>query len=198
VHQSLLCERSPYFAAATKEHWKEGQEHRIPLPDDSSLAVGLYVQWIYAGKIFSRPSKEEADDKSSCDEQTLLVEAFIFGEKVQDGQFKDAIVDSILTAINDPGKDGKLWYPGGQIVDRAYEGTPEGSPLRMLMVDIYVKHGSRGLLHKISNIDFVKDLAGDLYIDRKFSPRLDTIGPKRKNCQYHHHGKERPCYNRTV
>jgi hypothetical protein len=66
------------------------------------------------------------------------------------------------------------------------------------MVDIYVNRGNRGWLHRIRNIDFVKDLAGDLYNDRRLSPRSDTIGPERRSCQYHHHGKEKSCYNRTM
>jgi hypothetical protein len=84
VYQNRLYERSPYFAAATKEDWKEGQEHRIPLPDDNPSGVGLYIQWIYGGRIFSRPSERESEinDKPIYNETSLLVEGFIFGEKI--------------------------------------------------------------------------------------------------------------------
>jgi hypothetical protein len=110
IHQNFLCERSLYLAAATKEHWKQWQEHRVPLPDDDCLAVGMYVQWTYGRKIFSRPSRGQADDKLVCDEHSLLVDAFIFGEKIQDGLFMDAIIDSIIASINVRGKDVRFRY----------------------------------------------------------------------------------------
>jgi hypothetical protein len=162
VHQDLLCARSPYFVAAAKEDWKEGQERRVPLLHDKYAAVGLYVQWIYGGKIFSRPSKGDVDYSPTHGEIPDLVDAFVFGEKIQDGDFKDAVIDSVTASINVPDKDGKCWYPVGPVVDRAYEGTPEGSPLRRLMVDIHLHHGRRQWLDGATNIDFVKDLAGEL------------------------------------
>jgi len=36
VHERLLCEHSAFFRLAVKEEWREGQERRIPLPDDHS------------------------------------------------------------------------------------------------------------------------------------------------------------------
>lgn len=51
------------------------------------------------------------------------MEGFIFGEKIQDEDFKDAIIDAITVPINDPGKDDLFRYPSGTTVERAYEGT---------------------------------------------------------------------------
>jgi hypothetical protein len=198
VHQDLLCARSPYFAAAAKEHWKEGQERRVPLLHDKYVAVGLYVQWIYGGKIFSRPSKGDGDHNPAHSEVSDLVEAFVFGEKIQDGDFKDAVIDSVIASINIPGKDGKCWYPVGPVIDRAYEGTPEGSPLRRLMVDIHLHHGRRDWLDRATNIDFVKDLAGDLYVDRDCKRRVNPTAAHLKSCGYHQHGKDGLCYSEVT
>lgn len=201
VHQQRLCERSPYFTAAAKADWKEGREHRVPLPYDNPSAVGLYIQWIYSGKIFTRPGKQEGEieDKPTYSEALLLVEGFIFGDKVQDGDFKDAIVDAMIASINTTGKDDKHWYPSGPAVDRAYEGTPEGSPLRKLMVDIHVNHGGREWLEGVTNVEFVKDLAEDLYIDRESTAfRTNPTASHLKSCRYHHHGAEGPCYSESV
>jgi hypothetical protein len=173
VHQYLLYARSPYFAAAAKEDWKEGQERRVPLLHDKYVAVGLYVQWIYGGNIFSRPSKEDGDHSAAHSQVSDLVEAFVFGEKLQDGDFKDAVIDSVIASINVPGKDGKCWCPVGPVIDRAYEGTPEGSPLRRRIVDILLHHGHRDWHDRATNIDFVKDLAGDLYVDRGCTRRVN-------------------------
>lgn len=195
VHQDLLCKQSPYFAAAAEEKWKEGQEHRIPLQCDNPRTIGLYVQWIYGGKIYSRLREERAEDDPTYNELSLLVEAFIFGEMVQDGRFKDVVIDSLIASINTPGKEGKRWYPSGPMVDRAYEGTPEGSPLRKLMVDIYAHHGNRHRLDGSKDIEFLKDLAGELYVDRERYLLHDPTKMDLKSCRYHHHGEGQPCYS---
>jgi hypothetical protein len=54
VHKDLLCKSSAFFASAIKEEWKEGQEHCIPLPDDSLSIVDLYIHWVYSSRVFSR------------------------------------------------------------------------------------------------------------------------------------------------
>lgn len=197
VHQKRLCERSPYFATAAKKDWKEGQEHRISLPCDSTVAVGLYIQWIYGGKIFTRPGKGGAEDKDKAtySETSLLVEAFIFGEKIQDGDFKDAVLDAIIVSIHDSGKDHQFRYPSSTTVERAYEGTPEGSPLRKLMVDIHAHHGSRQWLDGLNCIEFVKDLVGELFIGRQQLFLHNPTVMHSNGCQYHHHGKDYPCYS---
>jgi hypothetical protein len=201
VHQQRLCERSLYFAATTKEDWKEGQEHRVPLPYDNPSAVGLYIQWIYGGRIFTRLGKQESEieDKRTYSETSLLVEGFIFGERVQDGSFRDAVIDAMIVSINTTGKDDKHRYPSGPVVDRAYEGTPEGSPLRKLMVDIHVNHGSREWLEGVTNIDFVKDLAEALYIDRECTAlRTNPTASHLESCGYHHHGADGRCYSEMM
>ncbi|KAM0721339.1 hypothetical protein Q7P37_003043 [Cladosporium fusiforme] len=126
VHEALLSERSQFFASATKEDWEEGREHRVPLPDDTP-----------------DPAEEREEDKRSknAHEFDLLISSFVFGEKVQDGDFKDAIIDALIHAVAMQDEAGKRWYPTGKWTTQAYSGTPEGSPIRRLLVDMYVFHG---------------------------------------------------------
>ena len=63
VHKALLCEASDFFASALKEEWKEGQKHRVPLPDDDSSVVDLYVQWLYTRRIVIRERSVEEEKK---------------------------------------------------------------------------------------------------------------------------------------
>lgn len=157
----------------------------------------MYVQWIYGGGIFTRPGRGgvEDKDKATYSETSLLVEGLIFGEKIQDGDFKDAILDAIIVSINDPGEDDLFWYPSRTTVERAYEGTPEGLPLRKLMIDIHAHHGSRQWLDGLNYIEFVKDLVGELFVGRQHLLLHNPSLMHSDGCQYHHHGEYRSCYS---
>jgi hypothetical protein len=192
VHEELLCNNSSFFASASKKEWLENQKHRISLPDDDPRIVDLYLQWIYSGRIFSRQSTDGGPGDGK--EFDLLIDGFVFGEKVQNGDFKDAVVDALIESFAVTDKKGQRWCPATPWVDRAYAGTPEGSPLRRLLVAIYVIHGTKTWLHGMTTIDFLADLAGRLMEDRRALPRPNTTELDLSPCCYHHHGDDGSCY----
>jgi hypothetical protein len=206
VHETLLSERSEFFASASKAEWKEGQEHRVPLPDDTPSIVDLYVQWTYSGKILSRktPVEEEgADEQERKNESAfdLLIGGFVFGEKIQDGNFKDAVLDALVHTVTTPNEKGVCWYPTKSWVDQAYVGTPEGSPIRRLLVDMYTYHGKADWLDGQKNVDFLADLAGCLLTKRRNNQQQqqqEPSGPEVNGCKYHHHGEEGGCYSDKI
>jgi hypothetical protein len=209
VHEALLSERSEFFTSASKEEWKEGQEHRVPLPDDTPSVVDLYVQWIYSGRVLSGrtlggkiPVKEEADGEEckNGSQFDLLIGGFVFGEKIQDGGFKDAVVDALIHTVRTPDEKGVCWYPTKSWVDQAYVGTPEGSPFRRLLVDMYKYHGRDDWLDDQKNVDFLAELAGDLLMDKRKKQQeyQDPTDQEVSGCQYHHHGKEGACYGDKI
>jgi hypothetical protein len=161
--------------------------------------VDLYIHWVYSGKIFSRKSlqeeEEDVKERRSADESSVLVRAYVFGEKIQDGDFQDAIIDALVHSIAMPDKSGKCWYPGASQVDQAYKGTPEGSPLRRFLVDMHMFYGDSKWLHGPENVEFLTDLAGRL-LDEKKSPIVwDPIKPTSIGCHYHRHSKGEICYS---
>jgi hypothetical protein len=207
VHETRLSERSEFFASASKKEWKEGQEHRVPLPDDTTPIVDLYVQWIYSGKILSRKTlvEEEAADGQECKNEPafdLLIGGFVFGEKIQDGNFKDAVLDALVHTVTTPNEKGVCWYPTKSWVDQAYVGTPEGSPIRRLLVDMYTYHGKADWLDGQKNVDFLADLAGCLLTKRRNNQQQqqqqEPSGPEVNGCKYHHHGEEGGCYSDKI
>jgi hypothetical protein len=207
VHETLLSERSEFFASASKAEWKEGQEHRVPLPDDTPSIVDLYIQWTYSGKILSRktPVEEEgADEQERKNESAfdLLIGGFVFGEKIQDGNFKDAVLDALVHTVTTPNEKGVCWYPTKSWVDQAYVGTPEGSPIRRLLVDMYTYHGKADWLDGQKNVDFLADLAGCLLTKRRNNQQQqqqqEPSGPEVNGCKYHHHGEEGGCYSDKI
>jgi hypothetical protein len=195
VHKDLFCEKSPYFSTATKEHWQEGQEGRVtlPLPNDDPAVFALYIQWVYRGRIFCR--QDMGDTGGNREEIDLLIEAFVLGEKLQDQEFRDALVDCLIHAVDTPDGQDKRWYPTPSAVDRAYRGTPDSSPLRRLLVDMYFFHGRREWLDEATNADFLRDLARDLLQGRgSFASKVDQTTAQLAGCSYHCHGAENLCY----
>jgi len=197
VHRDRFAARSAFFGIAAKPDWKEGRERRIPLPDDVPEVVDLYIQWVYTRSIFSRTRSDE--DENTSGELDLLIDGFVFGEKIQDRQFQDASVDSLIALLSTPDKKTRPWSPSTSHADRAYRGTPEGSPLRKLMVDQLLLHGQRDNLDGVYHIDHLVDLAA-ASIDSRTAIRLKN--PKKStinvnNCWYHHHADDQPCYRDT-
>jgi hypothetical protein len=194
VHKELLCEHSPYFQASVKEEWIDPENRIIPLPDDKPYIVNLYVQWIYSDRILSRnPSATEAHGST---ELNTLVYAFVFGEKIQDARFKDAVIDAVIKCTLTPGKDGTTWFPGVKAINHAFEGTPPESPLRRLLVDLWARNGRADWDRKGLNSDFTTTLIGELFAHReqRFDPH-PTDG-KTSTCSYHQHGDDHLCYAR--
>lgn len=105
VHQDILSKKCPYFTTAIKKEWKEGRERRFPLPVDSPAAVDLYVQWLYGSRIFSQKPLEELEE--GYDELGVLIDSFIFGEKIQDDHLKDAVIYCLIVSVSTLGKEGR-------------------------------------------------------------------------------------------
>ena len=135
----------------------KGQEGRVPLPNDDPAVFALYFQWVYRGRIFS--SQDTGDTGGNREEISLLVDAYVFGEKLQDRDFRDAVIDSLIHAVDTPDAQDLKWYPTSAAIDSAYIGTPEGWPLRKLLVDMHFFHSLPKWFNRESNIDFLRRLA---------------------------------------
>lgn len=128
-------------------------------------------------------------------EINLLIDAFILSEKLQDQSFKDAVIDSLVHAVDTPDGQNIRWYPKSAAVDRAYSGTPEKSPLRKLLVDMHFFHGHADWLDEPISADFLKDLAKDFLHDREgIVTRTDRTRTQLAGCSYHSHGAKNTCY----
>lgn len=168
----------------------------MPLPEDVPLIVELYLNWLYTGTIVclsSHDGEEENVGKTRRRENELLVDGYVFGEKVQDGGFRDAIVDSLIHAVSTPNKAGRCWYPGPLTVDRAFKGTPERSPLRKLLVDMHVFRGNNKWLDGDNNPELLAELAQYAFKDKRASLQADPTRPTLDSCRYHHHSEGEKC-----
>lgn len=199
MHESLLSKNSSVFALATKKEWKEGQEHRVALPNYTSQVVNLYLQWLYSGHILSREFPEENYNPNGA-EFGLLIDAFIFGEKMRDGNFKDAIIDAMIHSFATRDMQGVRFYSTPSRLNHAWQGTPAGSPLRKLLVDMTILYGNSAWLSGSENIEFLTELGKRLLDEKRMRTPQDPtspISPMFNSCQYHHHhGKDTECYSR--
>lgn len=172
-----------------KGEWKESHERTVPLPDDDPKVVDLYTQWLYCGKVLSHDPTLKSEQHSG--ELDLLVDAFVFGEKIQDALFRDTIINTLMMYTNTPDKQGTSWFPTGNTVRRAYEGTPTGSPLRRLMVNLHNHRGNQTWIKEENSSEFLIDLVRIMFATRPGPNVPDTT--KVVDCSYHVHHNTDPC-----
>lgn len=135
IHETILSERSTFFKAAVSKRWQEGRNGKINLPEDDPSLAGAYFDWLYSFKI---PSKSDQavnvlDDSDIDAEYEYLSHMYVFGEKVVDDDFCNAVIDAIIAKIEFDSGDA-YYYPSTKAVNILYEATAEGCPARKMMV----------------------------------------------------------------
>ncbi|KAF5851405.1 hypothetical protein GGP41_004187 [Bipolaris sorokiniana] len=137
VHRGVLCKSSGFFRRATKPEWTELREQpdTIDLPDDSVQTVSDYIRWLYSGNTSIKLYYVGEDKRERVAEEAekvfvMLAEAYVFGEKIVDTKYKNAVMETMIAAI-----DSSKWNPGPPSVDIIYKGTPSTSPFRRLIAD---------------------------------------------------------------
>ncbi|OCL06071.1 hypothetical protein AOQ84DRAFT_411931, partial [Glonium stellatum] len=88
IHKELLSDNSPFFTNAMKKEWTKCDDCILELPDDDPNAVQIYVAWLYCNRIFAQL---EVGNTKVAKEYEALLDAYIFRDKIQDHDFKDAI-----------------------------------------------------------------------------------------------------------
>ena len=51
VHKDVVCDQSNFFRAACNGKWKEAAEKCVRLPEADPHIFGVYVGWLYTGKL---------------------------------------------------------------------------------------------------------------------------------------------------
>lgn len=90
-----------------------------------------------------------------------LARLYVFGEKIGDASFKNAVIRAILRRMS-TAIDGYLSNPVEDVIHIIYNGTPAGSKARQLLVDNFADRGFERWLStdpRKSHPEFVLDLA---------------------------------------
>jgi len=93
VHEQLICTHSPFFANALNGSWAEAHSRVVPLPDDAPSTFAVYRTWLYTGLL-------ACTNGSDSDEWELLACAYVLGERLQDSDFKDTVIDAMIEKFN--------------------------------------------------------------------------------------------------
>ena len=187
VHENLICTSSDFFKRLRTGEWKEANERTTKFEEDNPNVFQLYLHWLYRGTL---PIRNDAPGRIGNAEYECLAEAYVLGDKLQDGDFQDVIVDTIVDKCSSKASDGRSWFPVGPAIQHVYDHTVESSKVRRLLVDLYVSHGSGNWLRdweKSSDIpgDFLFEIATNLLDKRKNNPTI-----KSSLCEYHQHGPD--------
>ncbi|KAK5120538.1 hypothetical protein LTR85_006194 [Meristemomyces frigidus] len=188
VHEDVLTSTSEFFRSTLGKLWREGQQRKVVLPDDQS-------HWLYTKTIASI----SAEDSS---QSALLAKLYVLGEELLDSNFQDCIIDAFICALREvrakPAKTSTFRYClRKQTVNLIYDGTPQKSPARQLMVDVYTREATgEAMKDENNNVqvhpEFLLDLASAL-LDKLHSAGGDVADhtglDDGRPCSYHKHGK---------
>ncbi|KAH9845206.1 hypothetical protein Tdes44962_MAKER06780 [Teratosphaeria destructans] len=175
VHESLIRTCSSFFEAALSKPWKESTERTILLPDDEPNIVKLYVQYLYRKQLCIKVVDEHSlklQNHENHPEFFTLATLYVFGEKIGDIGFKNAVLDAFIQRMNDDTPDGGKRYPVNKVVDIIYRGTMAGSKARQLMLDVHVWRGGSWWITENpeeNNKEFLMELSRAL-MDKRFIP----------------------------
>jgi hypothetical protein len=153
VHQELFTKRSEFFKLATSGSWRESKENTISFPEDDLDAFRVYLHLVYTNNVVSSGTMKN--------EWMLLCRLYVLAEKLQDAAAKDSAIDAMRDYAKDARRmDTMVWDP--EVIRELYDGTPERSPARRLVVDLYALLGGQPWLEgKKAELpkDFLYDIA---------------------------------------
>ncbi|CAN9470207.1 unnamed protein product [Alternaria alternata] len=137
VHRGVLYKSSKFFQNAMKPEWTDTQAgpNVIDLSDDPVDVVSDYIKWLYCDTIPNKQYEAVANTREEKAEEAekvfiALAKSYVFGEKIVDVRYKNAVLQTIATAIK-----AFDWNMGPESVKIVYEGTPPKSSLRRLIAE---------------------------------------------------------------
>ena len=131
VHGSLLQGAKFFQNPPTEEREsKQNRDTSFRLETVLPAVFEMYVQWLYTRKFATQSLVEKKL-------YGAYVDAYVLGDKIDDDEYRDAAMDKIIARWEDKGR-----IPSRTVTRVAFQNTTRGSPLRLIMMDIYV-HGRK-------------------------------------------------------
>ncbi|KAF2654610.1 hypothetical protein K491DRAFT_716975 [Lophiostoma macrostomum CBS 122681] len=204
VHESLLRRTSVFRDQLRNSESTPLQIGVLLLPYAKPSAFGIYVQWLYSGRLHTKMKKSPSvTDPLHQREWFKLVDGYLIGERMADAEFRDTIMDAMLEWCKEATiQDQKVLLDN---VGDIYSSCATGSPLRQLVSDVSAWHFDDATIQEM-RIDNEVALPYDFVLDTlsKLSTRMQGTGRSpfgtrspieggRGTCRYHCHG-DKACY----
>jgi hypothetical protein len=169
VHETLIINRSLFFKKAISGSWREAEDREVALPDDEPEVFALYIHYLYTGTLAAKPDPIPPQYRGGL-EYLRLTKLYVLAEKLQDiTQLKNSIIKNILDISKAIREDRGHHCPGQPCISVVYNGTPEGSPARRLLVDFWTYRAQGDWIAKSNSPlpeDFVHDLCANALNNR--------------------------------
>lgn len=202
VHASALTATSDFFKSALKKEWNTTDDRSIDLNNETPDQFNTYVQWLYSGEVSAgRTSEASKDIKSEIfviNQYITLATLYVLGERLNDTTFQDSVINAMVFNLREKTETNRTICPASLVINTIYDNTTRKSPVRRLLVDIYVRYGNESfeVSDEVVNHEFLSELSHALVKDRVLLHKDE----KNYNalicgipCGYHNHDKDRPC-----
>ena len=125
--------------------WEEANSRIIPLAEAKPETFQLYLHHVYTGKF---PVEQLSDNKfgerswaelklASRELYVTLLPVYVLAGKLQDVSAKNAVVEAIFNMAMQKNSDGSMALPPEDFLHLINDATPQDSPLRQLVVDLW-------------------------------------------------------------
>ncbi|KAB2575120.1 hypothetical protein DBV05_g6217 [Lasiodiplodia theobromae] len=131
LHQSALCEVSPFFRNTFLGDFKEAREKKMELPVTDTDTFKIFVEWLYSRKLLLDPRDSELARVCRLPDLAYL---YIFADNYDVPQLERDTMDAIISCVH---KNYPL--PDSEVIRYVYENLPEDSPLCKLFVNEYAR-----------------------------------------------------------
>jgi BTB/POZ domain len=188
VHKNLVCNISPFFRGACSSLFREGVNDVVCLPEQDPEAFDIFLEWMYTGRIGSRPHPPNKESAAESEAWWILVtKLYLLAHYLQSTSFGNEVIDLIGRSV---ARKQVRKNPQSDTIHLVYNSTVDGCGLRKLFValDVWRPH-----LHSWTHVGLWKD-----YLEgcpAEFSQDL-VVGLMRKNHQLDQDPfiNERACY----
>lgn len=152
---------SPYFESAFEKLHQDNETDILELVEDDPLIFQLYAHYVYNPSSIAELELVSDTRSSLYDTYVDLLQAYIFGEKVQNSDFQNEVMNRILQCMRDmhkqrvPSSSERIVRP---LIELLYPSLPPDSIGRGLAVETFIvlwSHSDRMQL-------FVPDLSREL------------------------------------
>ncbi|KAL8913277.1 MAG: hypothetical protein Q9172_007316 [Xanthocarpia lactea] len=151
-------------------NWEEAKSNIINLRADEPQIFEIFQNWLYGVNLEL--------DSDQIKDISLLLNLWIFGDKIQVPEFQNAAIEGLRYATTEPPRHFRL-----KDIETAFENTGEGSPIRKLIVDLYVWEGPvRGQMKRFLEEGYPRAFIAQVfegYVDAFPRPTWQTVKNKR-------------------